>query len=81
VPNEKDAFESRDLEWEVTHKKSKIHKGRGNTPEAALRDLRDGFAKGVGAAQEEIEREQRRLDHLNELLADTEPGHRRRGAP
>jgi hypothetical protein len=60
------------LEWEVTHKKSKVHKGRGSTPEAALRDLRDGFSLGVQSAQEEIEREQKRLDKLTELLGDTD---------
>jgi hypothetical protein len=65
---------ARDLEWEVTHKKSSVYKGRGPTPEAALRDLRDSFALGVTDARESLEREQKRLDKLETLLADTTGG-------
>lgn len=60
------------LEWEVVHTKSKLHKGRGATPEAALRDLCEGFALGIAATKEEVEREQKRLDKLTALLEDTE---------
>ena len=61
-----------DLEWEVTHKKSKVHKGRGSSPEAALRDLRDSWKLGVADAQENLDREQKRLGKLDAMLADTE---------
>lgn len=61
----------RDLEWEVRHVKSSLYKGRGKTPEAALRDLRDSFALGVKAAREDLEREEGRVAKLTELLADT----------
>lgn len=60
------------LEWEVRHTKSSVHKGRGPTPEAALRDLRESFALGVTVAREDVEREQKRLDKLDALLADVE---------
>jgi hypothetical protein len=56
------------LEWEVTHAKSRLHKGRGATPEAALEDLCDGFRKGVTEATENVEREKARLSRLEALL-------------
>ena len=63
---------SRDLEWEVQHKKSRVHKGRGSTPDAALRDLRESWTVGVAVKREDLEREQKRLDRLTAMLADTD---------
>lgn len=58
------------MEWEVHHTKSSTYKGRGSTPEAALGDLRKGFERGIQEAQENLDREKKRLGRLSDLSAD-----------
>jgi hypothetical protein len=63
---------SKDLEWEVTHRGSAVHKGRGDTPEKALADLVEGMRRTVSAAREEADREAVRAEKYEGLLRGME---------
>lgn len=59
------------LSWEVSTRSAAIYyKGRGNTPQEALVDLKQTLEMGVNDAAEQVASQQRRLDAISAYLED-----------